>query len=420
MSAGAPIWKVCAVWIIRVLSAAVFIASGWAKAIDPRGFAFKIDEYLAVWHIAGILPDGITGIIGAAISIIELVIGFLLLTGSLRRAAPILALCMMAVWLPLTAYIAIVDPVPDCGCFGDMITLSNTATFVKNAFLVVLLVLCFKWRKAALPLYRPGLQWLIILLTVVYGISITFIGWNFQPLVDFRPYPVGTTLNDGSVEMPYTYIYSKDGVERRFTLDDLPDSTWIFERAVVLPTSRPRGIAVFDGYEEVTDEIFGENPPHEMIVLVYSQPGLDDLLRSRMANEIYEYATRRDIAMVGLVAASDAALEQWKQLARPAYEVYSASSVDLKQLVRGPIGMVFLRDGKVIWKRNFSTIPADLLSNDDPFGSVYVFDDGRVALWLSGFFIFGLILLLAISRLTTITIKPPGSLSKNKHLKASE
>ena len=408
MSAGAPLWKVWSVWLCRILSGAVFIVSGWAKTVDPRGFAFKIDEYLAVWGVDGWLPDGLTGVIGGGIAIFELCIGVLLFTGSLRRASAILGLVMMAFWLPLTAYIAWRNPVADCGCFGDFIVLSNPATLVKNIILTVLLVLCLKWHKAARPLYRPALQWLIPALTAIYGIIVALVGWHFQPIVDFRPYPVGSTLADSGETTPYLYIYSKDGVEREFQLDELPDSTWTFEGVKDPPVSlRLRGLAVFDGEYEVTDEVFGDGAPERMIVLVYAEPGLDDLLRSRMANEIHGYASEHGTEMIGLVAASGEVLEQWKELARPEYDIYSADDTQLKQLVRGPIGIAYMKDGKVVWKRSFSTLPADILSRDDPFESVRVVDDGRLARWLSAFFVFGMLILLGISKLTTIKIRPP-------------
>lgn len=415
MSAGAPAWKVAAVWVCRVISGAVFVLSGWAKAVDPRGFAYKIDEYLTVWGIGDWLPDGMAGIAGCAVSVVELCIGVLLLTGSLRRSAPVCGLIMMAFWLPLTVYIAVADPVADCGCFGDFIVLSNVATLIKNIVLTGLLVLCLVWYKAARPLYRPGLQWLIPVLTVLYGIVLAIIGWHVQPVVDFRPYPVGAGLIDQHEgDDGLRYVYAKDGREESFALDALPDSTWTFVRAEGASSGEPAGLAVFDGDDEVTDELFGSAAPSEMILFVYPEPGFDDLLRSRMANEIYDYASRNGIAVAGLVAASDGRLEQWRELARPAYEVYSADDTSLKQLVRGPVGIVYLRDGRVIWKRNFTTLPADILSNDDPFGSVWVVDDGRVAVWLAIFFVGGLLLLLAISKLTTIRIRPPKPLKSKK------
>ena len=40
-----------AIWTARVIAGSVFILSGITKAIDIWGFVFKINDYLAVWHI---------------------------------------------------------------------------------------------------------------------------------------------------------------------------------------------------------------------------------------------------------------------------------------------------------------------------------------------------------------------------------
>lgn len=417
MSAGAPAWKVWAVWLSRILSGVTFTVSGWAKAIDPRGFAFKIEEYLNVWQVSDAVPDALSSIGAGAIAIFELIVGILLLTGSLRRSAAICGLVMMVFWLPLSVYIFVADPVADCGCFGDFLVISNSATLIKNIVLTVLLIICLRWYKAARPLYRPGLQWLVPSLTAIYGLLVAIIGWHLQPVVDFRPYPVGAPLVEEDAEPTHYYIYSKDGEERRFSLDELPDSTWTFIRADESQREAESRLAVFDGDDEVTDELFGESDTGEMIVLVFAQPGIDDLMRARMANEIYEYAEANGIRMIGLVAASDEALDQWKELARPEYEVYSSDDTSLKQLVRGPIGIVFVRDGRIVWKRNFLSLPADFLAQDDPFDAVGVVDDGRVAWWLAIFFVGGLLLLLGISRLTTIKIRPRRNLIENNRRK---
>lgn len=414
MSAGAPRWKIWAVWICRIIAGATFILSGWSKTVDLRGFALKIGEYLNAWGIDGLLPGGLTALAGGAISIFELCIGVLLLTGSMRRMSAAFGLLMMAFWLPLTVYIAIADPVSDCGCFGDFLVLSNTATLIKNIILTGLLVLCLLWHKSAQSLYRAGLQWLIPVLTAIYGLVVAIIGWHYQPIVDFRPYPVGRPLVDDDEAAKISYIYSKDGEEREFSLDELPDTTWTFVSVKENTAGNSRELAVFDGEDEVTQDVFDPEAKGDMIVLVYPQPGFDDLLRARMANEIYDYATQNGIEMVGLVGTSGDALDQWVELSRPQYEVYSSDSTPLKQLVRGDIGIVYMRDGRVLWKRNFTTLPADLLQLDDPFNSVRIFDDGRVAGWLSGCYVVGLLLLLGISKLTTIKIKPPKSWRRKK------
>lgn len=406
MSAGAPLWKVIAVWVARVLSGATFILSGWAKTVDPRGFVFKIEEYLQVWGIADSIPREITVILAVLLALFELTVGVLLFTGSLRRSTPVFGLLLMAFMLPLTLYIAIADPVADCGCFGDLLVISNTATFIKNIVLTGLLVICLLWYKAAGPLYRPDLQWLVITLTCVYGLTVTTLGWQFQPLVDFRPYGVGKSLaSDAEAESPIKYVYEKDGQKQTFSLDALPDSTWTFVEQAFDKTSHA-GLTVFDGDDEVTDDLFTPDMQGETLVIVVTEPGIDNLMRSRLANEIYDYARSNGIQMFGLVGLAGEDLEQWKSMATPKYPVYSASDTDLKELVRGTVGLVYLHDGRVQWKRNFATIDPEILSKPDPMHNLVVVDDGRVALWLSGCYGLGMLLLLGISALTKIKIRP--------------
>ncbi len=413
MSAGAKWWKVAAVWFARIITGVTFILSGWSKAVDPHGFVFKIEEYLNVWGLSDIIPVDIVLIGAVGLSLFELITGILLLTGSLRRSAPICGLAMMAGMLPLTAYIVIAEPVADCGCFGDLMVISNTATFVKNIIITALLVLALIWRKAATPLYRPGLQWLVIVITAIYGIVIATIGWQFQPVVDFRPYGTGqslVSLEDENMEQPEPgYIYAKDGEEREFPMSALPDSTWTFVRpSAAAAEEATAGIAVFDSDgNDVAPDLF--NPEYcdsAMLVLAVTEPGIGNLTRSRLANEVYDYATDHGVAMVGIVALSGETLQQWIELANPRYEVFSASDTSLKELVRGSVGLIYLKDGKVKWKRNFATISPDFLNDSAPFENMKIVDDGHVAYWLSGSYIVCMLILAGISTLTKINIRP--------------
>lgn len=409
MSAGAPWWKIAAVWSFRIVAGVAFVVSGWAKAVDPRGFVYKLQEYLAVWHIDGVVNSDILAIFAVALSVFEFVTGILLVTGSLRRSVPVAGLLLMAVMLPLTAYIVIADPVSDCGCFGDLIVLGNTATFVKNIVITAALIMALLWYKAALPLYRPGLQWLVGVLAGIYTITIAVIGWQLQPIVDFRPYSLGQTLvtDDGEGDAP-SYIYSKGGEDRIFSLDELPDSTWTFVAKTDKYDKARESIVVFDGDIDVTADILApDDNGKPMLLLVVTEPGVDNLVRSRLANELARYAANNGIRMAGLVALSGDALDQWIEMARPEYDVYSSSDTSLKQLVRGQQGLVMLDgDGRVVWKRNFATIAPDILEHDAPLQSVFRVDDGRVAFWLTIFLAAGLSLLFAISVLTRLNLRP--------------
>lgn len=66
-----------------------------------------------------------------ALSVIEFVLGVHLLFGSYRKSTPRLIFVFLCVMTPVTLYLAIANPISDCGCFGDAVHLSNWATFSK-------------------------------------------------------------------------------------------------------------------------------------------------------------------------------------------------------------------------------------------------------------------------------------------------
>ena len=131
------------VWIARIIVGACFIFSGFAKADDPWGTVFKIEQYLSAWGLSE--PRSLVVAAAFALAGLEFMLGVALILGIYRRIAPKGIALMMIVFLPLTAYIAITSPVDDCGCFGDAWVLSNTATFLKNVVLAALTVPLLLW-----------------------------------------------------------------------------------------------------------------------------------------------------------------------------------------------------------------------------------------------------------------------------------
>ena len=69
------------------------------------------------------------------------------------------------------------------------------------------------------------------------------------------------------------------------------------------------------------------------------------------------------------------------------FEAYSAADTALKQLARGTTALVMLHDGRVAWKRNFSTLSPELMQFDDPIEEIIKVDNGHVSLWLAGAFV---------------------------------
>ncbi|MDE5595426.1 MAG: DoxX family protein [Muribaculaceae bacterium] len=350
------------VWLSRLIVGLTFIVSGWAKSVDPWGFIYKIEEYFNVWDV--VVPRELTLALAIAISITEFVIGIMLTFGIMRRVSAWLAAAFMVVLLPLTAYIAVADPVSDCGCFGDFIIISNVATLIKNIILTGFIIVLLLRNDAVTGIYTQSIQWLVIFGAIAYSGVLNFVGYRYQPLMDFRPYPVDSKLVFTSSEHSDeddegVFIYEKNGEEQSFSVDQLPDSTWTFVRAEFSNNAKDNRLTVFDGDEDVTDMIF--NGMGEQLIVVVIDPGIRYLTRARLANELYRYMSARNGEMFALVAAEGDDLEAWQQLALPEYMAYSAEDTSLKELVRGDAGLIYLRDGKIIWKRNLASVSHDAI-----------------------------------------------------------
>ena len=98
----------------------------------------------------------------------------------------------MVVLTPLTLWLAVTNAVPDCGCFGEALHMSNWATFGKNVLLVLALVYLLCYNKDLPSVYGPAVQWMVALWTFAFIIAVAVIGYSTQPLIDYRPYAIGT------------------------------------------------------------------------------------------------------------------------------------------------------------------------------------------------------------------------------------
>ena len=145
------------VWVnlCRFLLGALFIFSGFVKAVDPLGFFYKIQDYLTAFDMISWFPSYAPLLVGIALSAIEFSVGVFLFLGIRRKVASALALLLMVVMTPLTLYLALANPVSDCGCFGDAWILTNWQTFGKNVVLLVAAVSVFKWQDLLVRFITP-------------------------------------------------------------------------------------------------------------------------------------------------------------------------------------------------------------------------------------------------------------------------
>ena len=215
----------------RLLTAATFVLSGFVKAVDPLGTQYKINDYLEAWHLAQYVPDILTLAASVAMSTVEFGIGICLLFAIHRRATSRLLLLIMAVFTPLTLWLAIADPISDCGCFGDAIKLSNWETFWKNVVLLAFAVVLARRPADMIRFISRTNQWIVLNYSALFILAVSGYSLYYLPQFDFRPYHVGADIRKG-MEIP------PGAPQPQF------ETTFILENSRSTTTPTPHGLSL--------------------------------------------------------------------------------------------------------------------------------------------------------------------------------
>lgn len=223
-------------WLLRIVMGLLFIFSGLVKANDPLGLTYKMNEFFEAWHVYGLSHISL----GFSIVMIafEIIAGVAVLLGYAFRVFSLLLLLLNLFYTFITGYALYTGKVKECGCFGNCIPISNTATFYKDVVLSVMSVVLFIYRAQIKPLLAryPGTAAMVLTVFLSFGIQ----WWALEhlPFYDCLPYKAGNNLwqkmqiPPGAVPDQYesVMIYEKDGVKKEFTMDNYPwqDTTWKF------------------------------------------------------------------------------------------------------------------------------------------------------------------------------------------------
>lgn len=370
MSSSTHRYRPLIVWTLRIIVGATFVFSGFAKTVDPWGFIYKMYEYLSAWGIDW-APRGIVFMAAMFISAYEFSAGLMLLIGAFRRISVYALMCLMAVMLPLSAYIWIASPVADCGCFGDAVVISNGAAFAKNIVIVAALVVLIPRNMLVRGIVAPLYQWLPLSAAIIYCVVIGIIGYQVQPIVDFRPYKEGRSLlndtDDADAEL--TLVYEKDGEEREFTTDALPDSTWTFVRRSEELAFDERQLAIYSDLDDVTEDVILTEG--KQVLLIVNDPEYLGRARSSLFNRLNDFMVSHGGDMVGLAPISGDNLESWRETVLPDFDVFTVESTVLKEAARGDAALVGLSDGVVMWKRSIYSVPADFPDGIESLDELY-------------------------------------------------
>ncbi len=398
--------EIVMVTLVRLAVGGVFMFSGFVKAIDPWGTYYKLGEYLSVWGMDW--PHGLIITSAFALAAVEFALGAMLVTGSCRRVAPLCATVFMLVMTPLTLWLAITDAVPDCGCFGDYLVLSNWGTFGKNVALLAGCLYLLILNKRVRSIYGPAVQWMVIALSLALPLLISFVGYNTQPLLDFRPYKVGTLLTSNATstsDADYVFVYEKDGVQREFALDSVPDddSGWEYvdrrEVKKVAPAAQPQRmtIAAWENGDDMSDSLLR----HDQLLLILI-PDMDkvSVAYTFRINELQAYADQHGAAVAALTSGTEPEIAEWVDIAMAHYPIYNADDSEIKMIARGNPAVVYVNGGKIEWKLTLDAInPEDIHHGEatlshlaDEFNPREILDE---LVWT---YVVGMLLVLVVNR----------------------
>ena len=360
-----------AVNIARLLLALTFILSGFVKAVDPLGTQYKIGDYLKVMRLGSFASDFLTLAASVCQSAVEFVLGICLLFAIRRRLVTRLTLAIMVVMTLLTLWLALTDPISDCGCFGDALVLTNWQTFWKNVVLLVAAAIVCRWPLDMARMISRSNQWIVLNYATLFIIFIAGYSLYYLPMFDFRPYHIGANIKEG-MEMPEgaampkfetTFILEKDGQRQEFTADNYPDSTWTFIDSKTVQTEK--GYVppihdfsiVTDEGDDITDEVLG----YEGYTFLLVSPHLENADDGELdqINQVYEYSQEHGYPFYCLTASTEQAIQFWMDITGAEYPFCSADETTLKTVIRSNPGLLLLKQGTVIRKWSHNALPGE-------------------------------------------------------------
>ncbi len=306
--------------LIGILVGGLFIYSGFIKANDYTGFAYKLEEYFVVFGTDFMKPLAFP--LAWFISVFEIALGVAIILSFQMIWTSWLAMLMMIFFTLLTGYSHFTGAVTDCGCFGDALKIDPWESFTKDIILTGMLVPLFIFRKQIKPLPNSRIAGLATLAVfILSGAFASYCRANL-PVIDYRPYKVRTDLET------CTTVMGPDG----------------------LPLCKDW--ALFFMSEEIN--VFEGN------VLMIIMHNLNDTPEKQLQKSIslaHELKNNHVEILATTATGSSTVKEMDKQYSFP-FDFALMDETVLKTIVRSNPGYLFLKDGIIIKKWHYNNIPS--------------------------------------------------------------
>lgn len=160
-----------------------------------------------------------------------------------------------------------------------------------------------------------------------------------------------------------TFILKKGDVQKEFTLNDYPDSSWTFVDSKTklvkegyVPPIKDFSISTKRG-KDITDSILN-NKGYTFLLIAPWLEKADDTNFGEI-DRLYEYALDKGYPFYCLTASGDNGINSWIELTGAEYTFCHTDGTTLKTIIRSNPGLLLLKDGKVVNKWSHNDFPRD-------------------------------------------------------------
>lgn len=221
-----------AVGIFRILVGLLFIFSSISKGVDPLGTKYVIHDYLEAYGMPWLTGLSLLG--SFILNMLEFAVGVLLLLNVKFKWTVLLTSLMMIFFTVTTWYDAVANPVPDCGCFGKALVITNWQTFYKNLVIDAAVLVLFFYRNRVRNTFSSMTEWVVIGVTVLGFLGFEYYNYRYLPVLNFLEWKEGGRLFPEElkpVEHYVTYKNKLTGETKEYLLKECPygDSVWLAE-----------------------------------------------------------------------------------------------------------------------------------------------------------------------------------------------
>lgn len=210
---------------------ALFLVSGFVKAVDPLGTSFKMEQYFTSFYytfentafsfIAPIFPffNTYVNVFSITTIVVEMVLGVMLILGIKPRLTAWAFFLLILFFTALTGFTYLTGYVPleanffefgkwgsyaasnmrvsDCGCFGDFLKIEPKMSFLKDVFLLIPAIIFIVYHRLFHKLFNSGARLGLLMISLVGFLfyCLNYMYWN-EPAVDFRPFKEGISIRE--------------------------------------------------------------------------------------------------------------------------------------------------------------------------------------------------------------------------------